>query len=237
MPRGRAPNTSCFVHSPCARSLHTPPPTLETWQHLTMAPRQRSKQQAAALSILSLPQDALVNILGRLSLAERCARGWPGDRVPAGRSKWRQRSPLHTAACRRSARPHQSSPSRPCVQAQHRRLCVQELPGCGGGARAAAHRGPQARGQHCGPLPLPVAARARHLATAKPFGYQVAEEVSAFAPLMASALAACTGLTQLRVGSEWPGLGGVSWQQGMTRLRKLSIWARAAQAVVGRDVK
>ena len=49
-----------------------------------------------------------------------------------------------------------------------------------------------------------------------------------FSPLMASALAACTGLTQLKVASDWPGLGGVSWQQGMTRLRKLGIWTGEA---------
>ena len=88
---GQGAKTLCSLNKSCARSLQTPPPTLETWQHLTMAPRYRSKEHAAAPSILSLTQDELVNILGRLSLAERCAKRVAGFLRPRRPQHRRQR--------------------------------------------------------------------------------------------------------------------------------------------------
>ena len=148
VPRGQGAKTTNALSMPRVPAAScTLPFTLNTLQHLNMASRQRSEQQAAAPSILSLPQDALVNILGRLSLAERCAKGVDGG--PRHRRPQQWPAALTAARHRLTAGPlahTNSSPSlhTPCphAQAQCRRLCLQELPGCGGGPRAAAHRGP-----------------------------------------------------------------------------------------------
>ena len=103
---GQGAKTLCSLHKSCARSLQTPPPTLQTWQHLTMAPRDRSKEHAAAPSILSLTQDELVNILGRLSLAERCAKRVAGFLRPRRPQHRRQRRCSPTPATAAAAPAH-----------------------------------------------------------------------------------------------------------------------------------
>ena len=233
---GQGAKTLCSLHKSCARSLQTPPPTLETWQHLTMAPRYRSKEHAAAPSILSLTQDELVNILGRLSLAERCAKRVAGFLRPRRPQHRRQRrcsptpataaaAPAHTnrrpptlPACRRGAAVFVCKRFQAAVEAPELQHTVD--PRLEGDSAAASL---------CLWLLNRGAPLVRHLDVSADYTYvpdhlSDNEGVDARKSLLLSALAACARLTQLAVRCEWPGLGGVGWQQGMARLRKLSIW-------------